>query len=167
VCGINNTAVGLRSLESNTGGTCNTAIGFNSLRQNTDGANNTAVGSRALFANTTGGLNSAVGFYSLRYNTTGTCNTALGYRSLYANLTGCSNTAVGSRALCQKIQSKSQGRRIKSGENCCYIAKMFHTKPNLNLIIAVTCGAPAANPANDTGMTGADLLAAAGLRRTR
>ena len=49
-----NTAIGSKSLFSNTAGSKNTAIGFNALFFNSDGGFNTAVGFKSLFSNTSG-----------------------------------------------------------------------------------------------------------------
>ena len=51
--GVSNTAVGLRSLVSNTTGSSNAAVGNCALANNTTGANNTAVGKDSLKTNTT------------------------------------------------------------------------------------------------------------------
>lgn len=45
--GVNNTAIGMGSLQSNTSGTSNFGAGFNALYANTTGSNNTAVGAFA------------------------------------------------------------------------------------------------------------------------
>jgi len=96
--GFQNTAVGYRSLHSNTTGYDNTAVGYTSLLDNTTGYHNTAVGHISLTNNTTGYHNTAVGHTSLLNNTTGNQNTALGYYSLANNTTGYYNTAVGYNA---------------------------------------------------------------------
>ena len=97
--GISNTAIGSKSLFSNTTGSANAAVGTNSLRANTDGTANTAVGVAALFSNTIGGLNTAIGGLSLSSNTTGNNNTATGWEALHSNTTGVFNSAFGSFAL--------------------------------------------------------------------
>ncbi len=97
--GSTNTAIGAKSLYSNTSGSENTATGYNALYSNTTGMSNTANGHSALFSNTVGFNNSALGFSSLNQNTTGYDNTAIGYLSLSDNTIGTSNTAVGSNAL--------------------------------------------------------------------
>ncbi len=110
---INNTAVGVNALASNTtGGNGNVAIGFETLSSNTGGFNNTAVGSQAGglgSANTavghralnrsTGDRNSAVGNQTLVSNTTGVDNTAMGEEAMVYNSTGHDNVALGSAAL--------------------------------------------------------------------
>ena len=73
----------------------NTAVGFRSLQSNTTGYNNTALGFWSLISNTTGGSNTAVGQLSLNSNTTGYYNTALGFQSLQSNTTGYNNIAIG------------------------------------------------------------------------
>lgn len=96
---IENTAVGSKSLYSNTLGSQNTALGFESLKTNTEGSQNTAIGVNSLFSNTTGDKNTAVGAFALNDNTTAELNTAMGYQSLNNHTTGGYNTAVGGLAL--------------------------------------------------------------------
>ena len=97
--GYDNTAIGYESLRSNTTGFRNTANGRYSLFSNTTGVNNIATGYKSLYYNTTGSNNSACGSYSLFSNTTGTYNTANGAYSLYYNTTGSVNTASGTHSL--------------------------------------------------------------------
>jgi hypothetical protein len=96
---VSNTAIGSKSLFSNTLGAGNTATGTRSLFSNTDGSANTAYGVGSLFSNTRGGLNTAVGSGALRANTTGNENTATGWESLSSNTTGVFNSAFGSVSL--------------------------------------------------------------------
>ncbi|MBA4155293.1 tail fiber domain-containing protein [Flavobacterium sp.] len=97
--GINNSAFGASSLDSNTTGVANTAIGQGSLTTNTSGLGNTANGFQTLFSNSIGNYNTAIGYRSLYANTNGTNNTANGFRALDSNTTGDNNTAIGSSAL--------------------------------------------------------------------
>jgi trimeric autotransporter adhesin len=97
--GIGNTAVGSKTLFSNTTGSSNTATGYHALRSNTNGFYNTAAGYQALDSNTTGYYNTANGTLSLITNTTGHSNTATGVSALYANTSGTYNTANGLDAL--------------------------------------------------------------------
>jgi trimeric autotransporter adhesin len=97
--GLNNTAIGLRALFSNTTGGFNTATGTSALNANTSGNANTANGFASLLSNTTGGANTAYGVSSLPNNTTGGNNTAIGGNALQVNSTGSSNTAIGSGSL--------------------------------------------------------------------
>ncbi len=113
--GVNNTAIGLNSLRSNTNGHSNTAIGTLTLSNNTGGSRNTATGSEALFnnlssnntatgyrslyANTTGFFNTAVGTEALKSNTIGSENTVIGYNALITNITGQQNCAMGASSL--------------------------------------------------------------------
>jgi hypothetical protein len=92
--GVNNTAVGYRSLITNIGGASNTALGHDSAYSNTTGGFNVALGRSALYTNSTGSNNTSVGFESLGFCTSGS-NTAVGYQSLYANTTGSNNSALG------------------------------------------------------------------------
>lgn len=96
---FSNTAIGSKSLFSNTIGSANTATGTNSLFSNVDGAENSAYGVGALFFNKSGGLNTAVGVGALFSNTSGNENTATGWQSLHANTTGVFNTAFGAVSL--------------------------------------------------------------------
>ena len=77
-----NTAVGHKSLFSNTFGSNNTASGANALLSNTIGNINSAFGESSLLSNTTGGFNTAVGAHSLSSNTIGNFNTSPGYLSI-------------------------------------------------------------------------------------
>ncbi|MEP7319299.1 MAG: tail fiber domain-containing protein [Panacibacter sp.] len=94
-----NTAVGSKSLYSNTTGGYNTATGYGSMYSNTTGLYNTANGSHALYSSTSGVYNTANGYYSLNANTTGYNNTANGVNALYNNTDGYGNTASGVNAL--------------------------------------------------------------------
>ncbi len=96
---IGNTAVGSKTLMTNTTGYNNTAIGFEAMLNNTSGGSNTAIGYSSLYSNTTGQYNTAIGFESGVSNTSGNYLTALGYRSLQKNTTGTYNTGVGYGAL--------------------------------------------------------------------
>jgi hypothetical protein len=109
--GNNNTAVGYRSLYSNTTGYTNVANGSYALSSNTIGPANSAIGNQALQNNTVAGNNVAVGTDALRtqsYSNGGSTftsgNTAVGYQALYFNNptdinNGIRNTAVGFNAL--------------------------------------------------------------------
>ncbi|MES2864613.1 MAG: tail fiber domain-containing protein [Bacteroidota bacterium] len=97
--GSQNTAVGNKSMASNTTGSFDTAIGYQSLYTNTTGTINTANGYQSLFSNTAGNNNTAVGGYSLRANTVGNSNVANGYSALYFNTAGSFNVATGFSAL--------------------------------------------------------------------
>jgi trimeric autotransporter adhesin len=97
--GVENTAVGSKSMYSNTLGTDNTAMGHVSLYSNTTGFGNTTAGRASLFSNTTGSFNTAMGLNALQNNTTGSNNAAYGPGALYANTTGYSNVAIGVNAL--------------------------------------------------------------------
>ena len=83
--GIENTALGAFSLETNTVGLRNTALGMSTLVNNINGSYNTAVGAVALNYST-GSNNTALGSWAGQYNT-GSGNVFLGY-SAAANETG-------------------------------------------------------------------------------
>jgi len=94
-----NTAVGSKSLYSNTTGYRNTAYGKEALYYNTTGFSNTAIGFLSLYNNSGGYYNTATGSSSIQVNTTGDYNTATGSGSLHYNMTGKYNTANGFEAL--------------------------------------------------------------------
>lgn len=96
---VDNTVLGIASLDSNTTGTGNTANGYNALNLNTTGSKNTAIGSNALSKNTTASENTATGAGALQKNTIGRNNTAMGANTLNANTTGVNNIATGDSAL--------------------------------------------------------------------
>ncbi len=76
-------------------GILNTAIGSKTLYSNTFGSYNTANGWQALYSNTTGFFNTSNGTTSMWNTTTGSSNTSVGYASLYTNTTGSGNLALG------------------------------------------------------------------------
>lgn len=92
------TAVGYRSMYTNTTGWNSTALGFQSLYSNTTGADNVSLGTENLRNNITGSANTSIGSFALYDNTVGYDNTSLGYVTLKNNVLGDNNTAVGSRA---------------------------------------------------------------------
>ncbi len=101
--GTENTAIGSKSLYSNTIGYKNTAVGFNSLYTNSTGIENTALGSYTLYSNTSGNYNTAIGNVALNYNISGSSNTAVGNASLFNNESGESNAALGVNALLNNV----------------------------------------------------------------
>lgn len=101
--GMNNIAIGLKSLKANTSGYRNTSLGNGTLLANTTGNENIAIGFDALNKNTIGQFNTAVGTEALYLNTSGSRNTAVGYLSLQGNETGAGNTAVGAYSLTGNI----------------------------------------------------------------
>jgi hypothetical protein len=96
---MHNTAVGSKSLYTNTTGNSNTALGYNALYLNSSGYGNTATGENALYNNANGYNNAAYGAYALYKNAGGARNTAGGYEALYSNTGGFYNIAFGNRAL--------------------------------------------------------------------
>lgn len=94
-----NTAIGSKSLFTNSKGFFNTAVGFKTMFFNTTGNYNTATGVQALFFDTSGSFNSASGYQALTNNTSGSNNTAAGFQSLLSNTTGTNNTATGASSL--------------------------------------------------------------------
>lgn len=93
-----NTAIGSKSMYSNTSGYNNTATGFRSLYTNTTGSNNTAAGYMALF-NSTANDNTAFGSSALVQNKEGANNTGVGRIALASNISGNENTATGANSL--------------------------------------------------------------------
>jgi hypothetical protein len=108
-----NTAVGYRSLYTNTTGGLNVAVGRIAMCSNTTGAENVAVGRNALHTNTTGDSNVAMGTNALNVNTTADQNTAVGALALAANTTGYSNVAVG---FCSLDSNTTGNRSVAVGE---------------------------------------------------
>ncbi len=94
VLGVENTAIGHRSLYNNTGN-ANTASGFKSLYNNTSGGSNNAFGYQALHENTSGGSNIAMGYKAMLNNTTGSSNIGIGYKALHENDTAHYNIGIG------------------------------------------------------------------------
>ena len=92
---LQNTAVGWRSLSSDTTGSYNTGLGAGALALNITDDSNTAVGTAALLLNAGGASNTAVGRTAMLNNTTGDENTAVGVAALSACTTGGFNTAIG------------------------------------------------------------------------
>ena len=103
-----NTALGWRSLFSDTTGSFNTGVGAGALILN-NADSNTAVGAVALLLNTSGTENVAVGTDALVFNDSGLQNVANGAFALFNNTTGSHNTAVGSNALFQNTASSNTG----------------------------------------------------------
>ncbi|MFA7302614.1 MAG: tail fiber domain-containing protein, partial [Candidatus Paceibacterota bacterium] len=106
VTGINNTAIGARSLYTNLGGGSNTALGFESLYLNLSGEDNTAVGMGALYTNSTGSYNTALGKYALNLGT-GSSNVALGYQAGANLTTGTNNIIIGNSVDLPSIASSN------------------------------------------------------------
>lgn len=95
----NSTFIGFESgLNDDLSSNSNTAIGNRTLYSNTTGSNNLANGSLALFTNTTGALNVANGGAAMYKNTYGSENVALGYATLFNNTSGNRNVAIGYEA---------------------------------------------------------------------
>ena len=96
--GIQNTVIGMQSLQNNTSGTDNTAAGYHSLVNNTTGGNNVGYGFCSLVGNTTGSSNTSIGNWTL-FKNTASYNTAIGDSALYSNTSGTGNAAMGYQAL--------------------------------------------------------------------
>lgn len=92
------TAIGYRSLASNTKGLNNNAIGSGSLSSNTFGSNNIAIGTGSLNSNTIGYDNIAIGFLANHEDTSSTNNIAIGNESMN-KMHGVNNIGIGHFAL--------------------------------------------------------------------
>ncbi len=101
--GTQNTAVGTKALNLNNNGSFNVALGGRALESNYNGMNNTAIGYSALLKNTEGYDNFAAGVNALQNNGYGNYNTAIGNSSLYNNGLGLGNTAIGYQAIKSNI----------------------------------------------------------------
>ncbi len=93
--GLDNTALGKNTLQSNTTGNNNVALGDEALKNNKGGSENVALGNEALKNNKGGNNNVAIGYFSLGDNTAGINNAAVGGYTLNNNTTGYRNTALG------------------------------------------------------------------------
>jgi hypothetical protein len=97
--GTDNTAVGDRALQNNTGGSYNNALGYQALFSNQTGTDNEGFGYYALHANIDGGGNIAIGTDAMTNNQHGNDNVAIGANALTQDITNSGNTAVGTNAL--------------------------------------------------------------------
>lgn len=109
--GAGNTALGWRSLFSDSTGSYGTAVGVGALALN-NADSNTAVGAAALLLNTTGSENTAIGANTLVHNDSGNWNIAIGDDTLSNNVSGSLNIIVG---------GFGAGFNIVSGSNNIYI----------------------------------------------
>ncbi len=105
--GSHNTAIGSKSMYSNTIGFQNTSLGYQTMYSNIFGSGNVAIGDSTMHANTYGNENTGVGRHSLKSNTEGSENTALGLNSLGNNTEGDFNTATGTNALYKNTTASS------------------------------------------------------------
>ena len=96
--GLDNTAIGNRSMLNNTSGFGNTATGREALYSNSSGYNNTTMGLQALYSNTTGYANVAIGMGALATNATGNNNTAIGAGADVSGVNLINATAIGAGA---------------------------------------------------------------------
>ena len=95
---FNNTAVGNRAGNSNSGGNSNTAIGSYALQQNISNSNNTAIGTGSL-EKTKGDNNTAVGASALFNNIGGQNNVSIGVNSSLSAGSVSNNTSIGTNSL--------------------------------------------------------------------
>ena len=95
VIGSQNVAIGYRTLE-NSLSDYNTAIGFRSLTSQTTGSQNTALGHQSLYSNLRGSNNASLGYFSGFSLYSGDNNTFIGYRSgSRYNSNSSDNTTIG------------------------------------------------------------------------
>jgi hypothetical protein len=125
--GSYNTACGYEALTS-TDGYYNTAIGVSSLHSDSSGYDNTAVGGLSLYKNVLGQSNTAIAMQALHENISGSNNIAVGEDALYSNTSGSSNTAIGGPSLYHNITGNSN---IAFGAN----ALQFNTFGSSNIAI--------------------------------
>lgn len=137
--GYRNTAIGFHALFSNFAGFSNSAIGTNAMYSNHSGGNNTAIGSHALYSNITGGSNTAIGNSSLNKNTSGDRNTAIGSYALRLNTTGLYNTAIGSRSFENNLTGNNNivigyysASNLSTGSNNIIIGNQIYAQTNGN-----------------------------------
>ncbi len=97
--GSNNTAIGSKTLFSNTIGDDNTAIGFESMYSNVNGYYNTGIGIQCLYFNSSGANNTGIGISALGFNTSGSDNVAIGLIAAQSNETGNNNVGIGNYSL--------------------------------------------------------------------
>jgi hypothetical protein len=97
--GYYNAAVGALALLNNESGNENTAMGNAAMYKAINGDDNTAMGSSALEANFSGSNNVAIGAYALFNGYNSESNTAIGYQSQYSSTTGFNNSSLGYNAL--------------------------------------------------------------------
>lgn len=120
-------ALGFKTLQSNTTGTQNTAIGYVALRLNTTGDYSTAIGSASLELNTTGSNNTAVGASSMSSANSVSYTTAIGQLTLVGLTSGNYNTALGYSA---GRYYTSPGFNNTNADSCIYIGS--NTKASAN-----------------------------------
>lgn len=118
---VNNIAIGIGALQSNTiggSGSPDIAIGNNVLTLNTTGTGNNGIGQDVLKSNTTGINNTALGTNALTLVDVGTQNTAVGYGAAKALTVGNYTTAVGQNALLRTTTPDyNTGLGSNSGQN--------------------------------------------------
>jgi hypothetical protein len=135
--GYANTANGNFALYSNTEGNSNVGIGHHTLFNNTIKSNLVAIGDSALYNNGLGATqsfhstgNTAIGSKALYSNTSGYANTANGFEALYSNTTGYANTANGYQAL---YSNTTGSRNTANGRFALY----NNTEGNSNVAIGI------------------------------
>lgn len=138
--GPGNTALGWRSLFSDSTGGFSTAVGVGALALN-NADSNTAVGAAALLLNTTGSDNTAIGTTALLHNASGAFNIAVGDDTLSNNVSGSSNIVVG---------GFGAGFNIVAGSNNIYIGPGVSANGPFDEsnTIRINDSAPAAGGAN-------------------
>lgn len=128
-----NSAVGSKSLISNTTGYYNSAFGYHALQANSSGNGNTSVGTESMVLNTTGNNNTASGYRALMHNLSGANNAALGFQSMHDNQSGSENTAVGYYSMLGMIDGIGN-----TAIGSCTMKNIWHG--NFNTIIGDSAG---------------------------
>ena len=113
----NNVYVGDSALHDITTGIDNAAVGYRSLRNNTSGNENIAIGNEAMFLNETGFSNTALGVHALRNSTGGNFNMAIGESSMHDLTTGDQNVGLGFQTLYSNNGNYNVAFGNQSGRN--------------------------------------------------
>ncbi len=130
--GLGNTTIGASSLYSNANGSFNTATGVSSLYSNISGLENTAMGYQSLYSNSSGSYNTATGRSALYNNNVGANNSAFGHLALFKNTSGASNVAIGNKAL---FNNTDRSNLVAIGDSALYnngigVTNTGHAKGN-------------------------------------
>jgi len=134
-------------------GWANTAIGSKSLFSNTTGSTNTAMGFLALYSNTTGNTNTTAGMLALYNNQTGSSNTVFGFQAGFGSSgNSCSNNSLFGLEAGHDLTSGSNNILFgyKSGNNL--------TTGSNNIIIGYDLPAPFATGNNQVVIGASNLF---------
>ncbi len=137
--GVENIAIGSKSMYSNTKGSGNISMGNYCLYNNLSGDRNTVVGVAGLYGNTSGHSNTALGYHTMFANDSGYSNVALGSNSLSANISGALNIAIGSTAMFGNIDG-NVNTAIGSGSMFSNESGSYNTALGYNSLNSNTTG---------------------------